>query len=178
MPKKLSGLSGASYPGRIWKTFMQKIHEGLEPQEFLSYEPEQSKTEEAVPQENPGAETTENTTDQDQETQPIDIQGNVTEKPENKKDNKSSEEQENPSDTDNNQTDQNPTTNPDDNQQPENPTENPSDNTNQNPAENPGDNTNQTPTENPDEDTNQNRTEADTQGNPADTTGNPTEGVQ
>lgn len=24
MPKKLSGLSGASYPGRIWKTFMQK----------------------------------------------------------------------------------------------------------------------------------------------------------
>ena len=178
MPKKLSGLSGASYPGRIWKTFMQKIHEGLEPQEFLSYEPEQSKTEEAVPQENPGAETTENTTDQDQETKPIDIQGNVTEKPENKKDNKSSEDQENPSDSDNNQTDQNPTTNPDDNQQPENPTENPSDNTNQNPAENPGDNTNQTPTENPDEDTNQNRTEADTQGNPADTTGNPTEGVQ
>ena len=145
---------------------MQKIHEGLEPQEFLSYEPEQSKTEEAVPQENPGAETTENTTDQDQETKPIDIQGNVTEKPENKKDNKSSEDQENPSDSDNNQTDQNPTTNPDDNQQPENPTENPSDNTNQNPAENPGDNTNQ------------NRTEADTQGNPADTTGNPTEGVQ
>lgn len=48
----------------------------------MSYEPEQSKTEEAVPQENPGAETTENTTDQDQETKPIDIQGNVTEKPE------------------------------------------------------------------------------------------------
>ena len=111
MPKKLSGLSGASYPGRIWKTFMQKIHEGLEPQEFLSYEPEQSKTEEAVPQENPGAETPENTTDQNQETKPIDIQGNVTEKPENKKDNKSSEEQENPSDSDNNQNDQNPTTN-------------------------------------------------------------------
>lgn len=160
------------------KHLWQKIHEGLEPQEFLSYEPEQSKTEEAVPQENPGAETTENTTDQDQETKPIDIQGNVTEKPENKKDNKSSEDQENPSDSDNNQNDQNPTTNPDDNQQPENPTENPSDNTTQNPAENPGDNTNQTPTENPDEDTNQNRTEADTQGNPADTTGNPTEGVQ
>ena len=94
-----------------------------------------------------------NTTDQNQETKPIDIQGNVTEKPENKKDNKSSEDQENPSDSDNNQNDQNPTTNPDDNQQPENPTENPSDNTNQNPAENPGDNTNQTPTENPDEDT-------------------------
>ena len=134
---------------------MQKIHEGLEPQEFLSYESGQPKTEEA-----------ENTTDQNQETKPIDIQGNVTEKPENKKDNKSSEDQENPSDSDNNQNDQNPTTNPDDNQQPENPTENPSDNTNQNPAENPGDNTNQT------------RTEADTQGNPADTTGNPTEGVQ
>lgn len=58
---------------------MQKIHEGLEPQEFLSYEPGQSKTEEAVPQENPGAETPENTTDQNQETKPIDIQGNVTE---------------------------------------------------------------------------------------------------
>ena len=124
MPKKLSGLSGASYPGRIWKTFMQKIHEGLEPQEFLSYESGQPKTEEAVPQENPSAETPENTTDQNQETKPIDIQGNVTEKPENKKDNKSSEDQENPSDSDNNQNDQNPTTNPDDNQQPENPTEN------------------------------------------------------
>ena len=71
MPKKLSGLSGASYPGRIWKTFMQKIHEGLEPQEFLSYEPEQSKTEEAVPQENPGAETPENTTDQNQKSRKI-----------------------------------------------------------------------------------------------------------
>ena len=116
---------------------MQKIHEGLEPQEFLSYEPEQSKTEEAVPQENPGAETTENTTDQDQETKPIDIQGNVTEKPENKKDNKSSEEQENPSDSDNNQESQEPETNPGENQQPDNPQENP--------TENPGENTNQTP---------------------------------
>lgn len=36
--------------------------------------------------------TPENTTDQNQETKPIDIQGNVTEKPENKKDNKSSED--------------------------------------------------------------------------------------
>ena len=86
---------------------MQKIHEGLEPQEFLSYESGQPKTEEAVPQENPSAETPENTTDQNQETKPIDIQGNVTEKPENKKDNKSSEDQENPSDSDNNQNDQN-----------------------------------------------------------------------
>lgn len=37
MPKKLDGLSGASYPGSIWKIFMDKIHEGLEVQEFPSY---------------------------------------------------------------------------------------------------------------------------------------------
>lgn len=164
MPKKLSGLSGASYPGRIWKTFMQKIHEGLEPQEFLSYEPEQSKTEEAAPQENPGAETPENTTDQNQETKPIDIQGNVTEKPENKKDNKSSEEQENPSDSDNNQESQEPETTPGENQQPDNPQENP--------TENPGENTNKNPSENPGENTNQNPSGQDTQENPADTAGN------
>ncbi len=37
MPKKLSSLQGASYPGRIWKSFMEKAHEGLEDLEFIPY---------------------------------------------------------------------------------------------------------------------------------------------
>lgn len=37
MPKELPGLSGASYPGNIWKTFMEQIHTGLEPVDFLPY---------------------------------------------------------------------------------------------------------------------------------------------
>lgn len=34
IPKKLSGLQGASYPGKIWQQFMNSIHEGLEYKEF------------------------------------------------------------------------------------------------------------------------------------------------
>lgn len=34
IPKTLPGLSGSSYPGAIWKQFMNAIHEGLEPKEF------------------------------------------------------------------------------------------------------------------------------------------------
>ncbi len=37
MPRELPGLSGASYPGSIWKSFMEQIHQGLEPVEFLPY---------------------------------------------------------------------------------------------------------------------------------------------
>ncbi|MCI9136178.1 MAG: PBP1A family penicillin-binding protein [Lachnospiraceae bacterium] len=37
MPKELPGLSGATYPGNIWKTFMEQIHQGLEPVNFLPY---------------------------------------------------------------------------------------------------------------------------------------------
>lgn len=37
MPRELPGLSGASYPGSIWKNFMGLIHMGLEPVEFLPY---------------------------------------------------------------------------------------------------------------------------------------------
>ena len=33
-PRTLTGLTGASYPGQIWQTFMLKIHEGLEPISF------------------------------------------------------------------------------------------------------------------------------------------------
>lgn len=34
MPKKVPGLSGASYPGAIWHQFMEAIHTGLEPKAF------------------------------------------------------------------------------------------------------------------------------------------------
>ena len=37
MPKELPGLSGASYPGAIWKTFMEQIHQGLAPVNFNPY---------------------------------------------------------------------------------------------------------------------------------------------
>lgn len=37
MPKKLKGLQGASYPGKIWKNFMTAAHEGLENLEFIPY---------------------------------------------------------------------------------------------------------------------------------------------
>ena len=37
MPKKLQGLMGNTYPGKIWQSFMNKEHEGLEPLEFLPY---------------------------------------------------------------------------------------------------------------------------------------------
>lgn len=37
MPEKLPGLSGASYPGAIWHTFMENCHQGLTPAEFLPY---------------------------------------------------------------------------------------------------------------------------------------------
>lgn len=34
-PKELPGLTGASYPGNIWKVFMTQIHEGLEYKDFM-----------------------------------------------------------------------------------------------------------------------------------------------
>ena len=37
MPRKMEQLMGSTYPGTIWKTFMETIHEGLEPMEFLPY---------------------------------------------------------------------------------------------------------------------------------------------
>lgn len=37
MPRELPGLSGASYPGNIWRTFMEQVHQGLEPVNFLPY---------------------------------------------------------------------------------------------------------------------------------------------
>ncbi len=37
IPKKVDGLTGSSYPGQIWKTYMDDIHQGLTPLEFLPY---------------------------------------------------------------------------------------------------------------------------------------------
>ncbi|GHU43645.1 penicillin-binding protein 4 [Clostridia bacterium] len=37
MPKELPGLWGATYPGTIWRDFMEKIHEGMENEPFLPY---------------------------------------------------------------------------------------------------------------------------------------------
>lgn len=37
MPREIPGLTGSSYPGSIWKTFMEQIHQGLEPVNFLPY---------------------------------------------------------------------------------------------------------------------------------------------
>lgn len=34
-PKSLKGLSGATYPGRIWHNFMEEIHQGLSAQDFI-----------------------------------------------------------------------------------------------------------------------------------------------
>lgn len=44
MPKELPGLSGASYPGSIWKTFMEQIHQGLTPVNFTPYISENKET--------------------------------------------------------------------------------------------------------------------------------------
>ncbi len=36
-PKKLEGLTGNSYPGHVWKNFMEDIHNGLEQLDFAGY---------------------------------------------------------------------------------------------------------------------------------------------
>ena len=48
MPKKISGLSGNSYPGRIWKQFMQEIHKNLPDREFEAYEEKVKQEEEII----------------------------------------------------------------------------------------------------------------------------------
>lgn len=48
MPKKISGLSGNSYPGRIWKQFMQEIHKDLPDREFEAYEEKVKQEEEII----------------------------------------------------------------------------------------------------------------------------------
>ncbi|SER76544.1 transglycosylase domain-containing protein [Lachnobacterium bovis] len=38
-PRSVSNLYGGTYPGKIWKAFMNKIHKGLEIEQFPSYTP-------------------------------------------------------------------------------------------------------------------------------------------
>ena len=37
MPKEMDSLMGNTYPGKIWQTFMEQAHEGLEWLDFLPY---------------------------------------------------------------------------------------------------------------------------------------------
>ena len=37
IPEKVKGLNGSSYPGTIWKNYMETIHQGLTPMDFLPY---------------------------------------------------------------------------------------------------------------------------------------------
>lgn len=37
MPKKLNDLMGNTYPGKVWQTFMEQVHEGKEVLDFLPY---------------------------------------------------------------------------------------------------------------------------------------------
>lgn len=37
IPQEVPGLGGGSYPGEIWKNYMNQIHQGLAPMEFLPY---------------------------------------------------------------------------------------------------------------------------------------------
>lgn len=37
IPKKVEGLTGSSYPGQIWKQYMEAIHKDLKPMKFLPY---------------------------------------------------------------------------------------------------------------------------------------------
>ena len=63
MPKKLQGLMGNTYPGKIWQSFMNKAHEGLEPFEFLPYarisDDLLQQQESGQPEDNPAEETPE-----------------------------------------------------------------------------------------------------------------------
>ncbi|MDD6058488.1 MAG: PBP1A family penicillin-binding protein [Clostridiales bacterium] len=37
MPKAMDGLTGSTYPGLIWQSFMTQAHEGVDPLDFLPY---------------------------------------------------------------------------------------------------------------------------------------------
>lgn len=64
MPRKLDGLMGSTYPAKIWQTFMEQVHEGLEPLAFLPYakmsddfqSQNQQNPQEQEPEANPGQE--------------------------------------------------------------------------------------------------------------------------
>lgn len=54
MPREMKGLYGATYPGKIWQSFMSTVHKNLLPVEFPS--PLEFEQEEGLPEENPGEE--------------------------------------------------------------------------------------------------------------------------
>ena len=115
-PKALSNLSGNTYPGRIWNTFMSEIHEDLEPMDFLPYA---KLSDEFIDQKQKEEEEhekmrEENRTDEEEDGDDEEDEGEDDDIP-----------QPDPAD-DPNQTPENPDDNPDDpNQTPENPDDNP-----------------------------------------------------
>lgn len=58
MPKAIEGLTGNSYPGKIWENYMNQIHEGLEAMEFSVYTDNRPKPE--TPEEREEGEEREN----------------------------------------------------------------------------------------------------------------------
>lgn len=78
LPKKLDGLSGSTYPGSIWKNFMEKIHEGLGVQEFPGYVSYEKKPQEPAEPDIPEEENqTVDTPEDEQPQEPVTIQGEV-----------------------------------------------------------------------------------------------------
>lgn len=82
LPKKLDGLSGSTFPGSIWKTFMEKVHEDLQVQEFPGYMEFEKKPEADTSQEE-GQDSVENTDDTNVDVPDTEEQNDAdTEKPE------------------------------------------------------------------------------------------------
>ncbi len=97
IPKAMAELSGASFPGSIWKQYMNAIHEGLENKEFASYEdnrePKDTEEETVETEEETTMETTDsldsldgNTQSEDQNSGDGDSQEETWELPENSED--------------------------------------------------------------------------------------------
>lgn len=59
MPKEMDDLKGNTYPGRIWQSFMNQIHEGLELAEFPVYTDNRPKIEEPEENEQDNSESSE-----------------------------------------------------------------------------------------------------------------------
>lgn len=99
MPKTLSGLSGATYPGRIWYRYMSKIHEGLEK---IQFEPYIKAIEEKVIEKEDSKEDIEDIQEEELEEQTDDLDTNLINdnKPENQDSTEEKdEEQKNKKDT-------------------------------------------------------------------------------
>ncbi len=133
-PKVLSNLSGNTYPGQIWNSFMSAVHEDLKPLDFLPYA---KLSDEFVDEK----EKEEDERDKRRE------ENQITEDPD---ENNGGNNGDNNGDDENNDVPQEPDDNPDANL-PENPDDNP-ENPDENQPENPDDNPNepvQPPDDNP-----------------------------